>query len=351
MIPWLRDYPFPFLKRTLGWTPFFSGPIYGTSMLAGGIIIAIMILPIITSVSREILRSVPDLQREAAYALGATRWEVTRIAVLSYAKKGFFGAVILGLGRALGETMAVTMVIGNTPQIAASLFAPGLYPGQRDRERIHRGHHRRLSQRAFRVRPGPFRLTILANLDRATALEDVCQRVRPRAPCNDLTHEQSPLAQVQERAGVRDLVCVPPCSWSRPARPVFFHLVRKGPRSGRTGIFSPSCPNPSARPAAAWPTPSSAPSSCWALARLIGIPVGVLGGVYLSEYGTPGQLVASLRRRRAQRRPLDHLGYGRLRPGCFAIQSFSAFAGGIALGTDDDSADHAHDRGSAAPGS
>lgn len=125
MIPWLRAYPFPLLQRLFGWTPLFSGPIYGVSMLAGGIIIAIMILPIITSVSREILRSVPNLQREAAYALGATRWEVTRIAVLSYAKKGLFGATILGLGRALGETMAVTMVIGNTPQIKASLFAPG----------------------------------------------------------------------------------------------------------------------------------------------------------------------------------------------------------------------------------
>ena len=125
MVPWLRDHPFSFMERTLGWTPLFSGPIYGPSMLAGGIIIAIMIMPIITSVSREILRSVPNLQREAAYALGATRWEVTRIAVLSYARRGLFGAVILGLGRALGETMAVTMVIGNTPQIAASLFAPG----------------------------------------------------------------------------------------------------------------------------------------------------------------------------------------------------------------------------------
>ncbi len=125
LIPWLRQYPFVFLKQTLGWTPVFSGPIYGTSMLAGGIIVAIMIMPIITSVSREILRSVPNLQREAAYALGATRWEVTRLAVLSYARKGLFGAIILGLGRALGETMAVTMVIGNTPQIAKSLFAPG----------------------------------------------------------------------------------------------------------------------------------------------------------------------------------------------------------------------------------
>ena len=125
MVPWCREHLFPLLKRWLGFLPLFQGPIYGVSMFAGGIIIAIMILPIITSVSREILRSVPGLQREAAYALGATRWEVTRIAVLSYAKKGLFGAVILGLGRALGETMAVTMVIGNRPEIAASLFAPG----------------------------------------------------------------------------------------------------------------------------------------------------------------------------------------------------------------------------------
>jgi phosphate transport system permease protein len=124
MIPWLRVHAYPPLKAALGWTPFFGGPIYGVGMLSGGIIIAIMILPIITSISREILRSVPNLQREAAYALGATRWEVTKIAVLSYAKNGIFGAVVLGLGRALGETMAVTMVIGNTPQIRASLFAP-----------------------------------------------------------------------------------------------------------------------------------------------------------------------------------------------------------------------------------
>ncbi len=125
MVPWLRVHLFPWLKGAFGFLPLFQGPIYGLSMLAGGIIIAIMVLPIITSMSREILRSVPGLQREAAYALGATRWEVTRIAVLSYAKKGLFGAVILGLGRALGETMAVTMVIGNNTQIAASLFAPG----------------------------------------------------------------------------------------------------------------------------------------------------------------------------------------------------------------------------------
>ena len=125
MVPWLHNHLYPALRTTLGFLPFFQGKDYGPCMLAAGIILAIMIIPIITSVSREILRSVPGLQREAAYALGATRWEVTRIAVLSYAKKGIFGAVILGLGRALGETMAVTMVIGNSPQFALSLFQPG----------------------------------------------------------------------------------------------------------------------------------------------------------------------------------------------------------------------------------
>jgi phosphate transport system permease protein len=125
LVPWLRDHLFVWLKHYLGFLPLFQGPIYGVSMLAAGIIIAIMILPIITSISREILRSVPNLQREAAYALGATRWEVLKIAVLSYARRGLFGAAVLGLGRALGETMAVTMVIGNRPQIAASLLAPG----------------------------------------------------------------------------------------------------------------------------------------------------------------------------------------------------------------------------------
>jgi len=125
LVPWMHAHLFPVLRKTLGFLPLFRGQDYGPGLLAAGVILAIMIVPIITSVAREILRSVPGLQREAAYALGATRWEVTRIAVLSWAKKGLFGAVILGLGRALGETMAVTMVIGNAMQIATSLFAPG----------------------------------------------------------------------------------------------------------------------------------------------------------------------------------------------------------------------------------
>lgn len=125
MVPWLHVHVYPMLRAALGFLPMFRGPDNGPSILSAGIILAIMIIPIITSVSREILRSVPGLQREAAYALGATRWEVTRIAVLSYAKRGLFGAVILGLGRALGETMAVTMLIGNAPYIGWSVFAAG----------------------------------------------------------------------------------------------------------------------------------------------------------------------------------------------------------------------------------
>ena len=125
MIPWLHKCVYPVLRTKLGFLPFFQGSDNGPCIMSAGIILAVMIIPIITSVSREILRSVPGLQREAAYALGATRWEVTRIAVLSYAKRGLFGAVILGLGRALGETMAVTMLIGNAPYIGSSVFAAG----------------------------------------------------------------------------------------------------------------------------------------------------------------------------------------------------------------------------------
>jgi phosphate transport system permease protein len=98
---------------------------YGPSMLAAGVILAIMILPIIASITREVIMAVPQQQREAALALGATRWEMLRVAVLRNARTGIFGAVILGLGRAMGETMAVTMVIGNSAQISRSLFAPG----------------------------------------------------------------------------------------------------------------------------------------------------------------------------------------------------------------------------------
>jgi phosphate transport system permease protein len=127
LVPLLREHVMPFFRDTLhlGSTPFFSGPAYGPSMLAAGVLLAVMVLPYISAVSREVLRAVPRAQREAALALGATKWEMIRDAVIPAAKSGIVGGIILGLGRALGETMAVTMVIGNRPEISASLLAPG----------------------------------------------------------------------------------------------------------------------------------------------------------------------------------------------------------------------------------
>jgi phosphate transport system permease protein len=124
LVPWLRNTVEPLLGNVFGFLPLFQGPHQGFGMLAGGIVLAIMILPTISSVAREVLRAVPLSLREGALALGATRWEAVRTAVLPFARSGLVGAVILGLGRALGETMAITMVIGNRAEISASLFAP-----------------------------------------------------------------------------------------------------------------------------------------------------------------------------------------------------------------------------------
>jgi phosphate transport system permease protein len=123
LAPFLRVHVEPQLARWLGWTPFFRGSITGIGLLTGGIILAIMVTPIISAVVRDVLAAVPSSQREAALALGATKWETTRVVLVNGAP-GIAGAVILGLGRALGETMAVTMVIGNRPQISVSLFEP-----------------------------------------------------------------------------------------------------------------------------------------------------------------------------------------------------------------------------------
>jgi phosphate transport system permease protein len=126
LVPWLRSAIQEPLASTLGDSiPLFRGPAYGVSILSAGVILAIMVIPFISAVSREVLSAVPRVQREGALALGATRWEMTWQVVLPYATPGIIGATILGLGRALGETMAVTMVIGNRPEITASLFSPG----------------------------------------------------------------------------------------------------------------------------------------------------------------------------------------------------------------------------------
>jgi len=125
LVPILRLYVEPFLAKYFGWTGLFGGPQFGLGMLGAGVILAIMIIPVITSITREVMSAVPTAQREGVLAIGATRWEMIRVGVLRNARTGIMGAIILGLGRALGETMAVTMLIGNRPEIAKSLFAPG----------------------------------------------------------------------------------------------------------------------------------------------------------------------------------------------------------------------------------
>lgn len=125
LVPLMRNTLGPVIYKLFGWTGLFEGPNFGVGMLTAGIILSIMVLPIISSLTRDIMTAVPNSQREAVLALGATRWEMIRIAVLRNSRIGIVGAVMLGLGRALGETMAVTMVIGNHPEINKSLFAPG----------------------------------------------------------------------------------------------------------------------------------------------------------------------------------------------------------------------------------
>jgi phosphate transport system permease protein len=125
LLPLIRHYLVPGLRGAFGYLPFFQGSFYGLSFLSAGLVLTIMVAPFIISVSREVLLAVPVEQREAALALGATRWETTWDIVLPNASTGIFGSIFLALARALGETMAVTMVIGNTPRISASLLSPG----------------------------------------------------------------------------------------------------------------------------------------------------------------------------------------------------------------------------------
>lgn len=124
LAPLMHDHLEPFLQRYLGFLPLFSGTIYGVGMLTAGMILAIMIVPTVTAISRDVMAAVPRIQREALWALGANRWQSFSMVVLPGARAGVFGACILALGRALGETIATTMVIGNRPAISASLFAP-----------------------------------------------------------------------------------------------------------------------------------------------------------------------------------------------------------------------------------
>ena len=314
LLPLFPRHLFPFLKQTLGFLPFFQGPTYTSySMLAAALVIAVMILPIITSVSREILRSVPDLQREAAYGLGATRWEVTKIAVLSYAKKGIFGAMILGLGRALGETMAVTMVIGNTPKIAASLFQPGYTLASVIANEFAEATTDDYRNALIGVGLVLFAVTVVVNLLARLLLKFGTARaggehksdpqknsgdVAPVAPlpAPPTAREPAPrLGQVSERlrrwrkgksAGVAALCFACALIVITPLALVFGYLVIKGAGSLNWAFFT-QLPAPVGEIGGGIVHAITGTFILIGLASLLGVPVGVLGAIYLTEYAGP----------------------------------------------------------------
>jgi phosphate transport system permease protein len=264
LAPLLREYVEPFLARTLGWTGLFTGPMYGLGMLAAGIIMAIMVVPVIASITREVMTAVPQNQREAVLALGATRWEMIRMGVLRNARIGIVGGIILGLGRALGETMAVTMVIGNRPEIAKSLFAPGYTMAS-------------VIANEFTEATGDLYLS--AGGDRAGAVYRDAHRQRP-GPAAGVEHHWRdcegaclicPPSQLRSRSA---WYAVLPTQARPPSRlrPPSWCWFRCWP-SSLTWSSRESAPsiglslrrrrNLRARWAAAWPMPSLAPESSW----------------------------------------------------------------------------------------
>ena len=327
------ELPFSIPQTILGWIPLFNGPIYGPCMLAGGIIIAVMILPIITSVSREILRSVPDLQREAAYALGATRWEATRIAVLSYAKKGLFGAVILGLGRALGETLAVTMVIGNTPQIVASLFKPGYTLASVIANEFTEATTDIYLEALFEIglvlfrnnNPGePPRPTAAAN-DRDNIINTRGAIVMRSKTTDHHTWRKIKSALASTTAFVSAILVILPLGL------VFFHLLINGISSVNWDFFT-NLPAPVGEVGGGMANAIVGTLELLALAGAIGIPVGVLGGVYFAEYGS-ARINSVLRFLADVLNGVPSITWGVVVYGLIVLRfkSFSVLAGGLAL--------------------
>src|ERR1051326_2597991 len=240
LIPILRKTAFPFLKSSFGFLPLCQGPIYGSSMLAAGLILAIMVMPFVMSVSREVLATVPGSQREAALALGATRWEAAWTAVVPYARSGLVGAVILGLGRALGETMAVTMVIGNRHEIAASLLAPGYTMAAAIANEFTEAatdmHFAALAYVALSL----FGVTVVVNALARLLIWRVSrgQSSGGRGAGSWWACSPSPCCSPSSRCS---------SSWApSPSRA----------RGASTSASSPGCPFRPARPAAAWRTPS-----------------------------------------------------------------------------------------------
>ena len=326
VIPMMREYIQPALNNTLGFLPFFTGPAYGIGFLTAGIVLAIMVIPYIISVSREVLLSVPRDQREAALALGSTRWESTWKVVVPFARTGIMGSIFLALARALGETMAVTMVIGNTPTISASLFSPGYSIAA-------------VIANEFTEATGDLYL-------------QVSDRARPR-PLSPHLHPQRPGPHPDRRhlATRRRTLMSPRLRWRKfvsgfmltmtglcalVAVSVLFFILGYLVYHGGTSInwnFFTKLPAPVGETGGGMANAIVGSAKLLLLATLIGVPIGFLGAIYLAEFSTgPIAFVVRYAADLLNGVPSIVIGIFAYTLVVLPFKHFSTLAGGVALG-------------------
>ena len=329
MVPWIRSTVQPFLSGTLGFLPLFTGPAYGFGLMAGGLILAIMIIPTITAVSRDVMRAVPDSQREAMIALGATRWETIRTAVVPYAGSGIFGATILGLGRALGETMAITMVIGNRPDISASLFSPAYTMSAVIANEFAEATYDLYLSVLIETGAGALRRDSAAQRSRALAGVAGCTGSKRGA----MTMKPARNYAVRR---VSNFVMLALAAASTAIAVGFlfsvlgYVLIQGG--SALNLEFFTGLPRPVGQPGGGMGNAIVGTLILLAIASAVALPIGIGAGVYLSEYGH-GRLGTAIRF------TTDVLtGVPSIVVGIFVytllvlpLRSFSALAGGVAL--------------------
>ncbi len=322
LVPIMRQYVEPALIKSFGFLPQFRGPAYGVGVLTSSVVLAIMILPFIVSISREALMAVPREQREAALAVGATRWESTWQAVVPFARLGIIGSVFLALARALGETMAVTMVIGNDPRIQASLLAPGYsiaaVIANEFTEATADIHLSALVELGLVL----FLLTIVINgLARLLILDH--HRAKERR-----SHD---LAKVRQHVHVRAHRRCAPWSPSPCCSSFSGYLVYHGGRSLNWDFFT-KLPAPVGESGGGMANAIVGSGKLLLLTVLLGVPVGFIGGVYLAEFG--GAAFSSVVRYTADLLngvPSIVIGILAYALVVMRAKQFSTFAGGFAL--------------------